>query len=275
MTEQKPSPRGVRSVVGLLEHGQDYLSAAVGVVLLIMAVAVLGGAVADFFRSLLHADVEAAVNALLDRVLLTLILVEIVHTVVLSLRAHHLVAQPLIVVGLVATIRKVLFVLSGPSSVSTATLALLLAMVVVFVAAFFLVSRLDTGDSLPGEVVPPPHGGRCPAGRADRSPNADSGRWWFRCSCGSGAGFLVRRALHVLSPLFGSEGPSCRGAQKRHDVREVAHVRQLDEAIAVARGQRIPVRAECHRVDEVGRAAEGRADLLAGGYIPQPRRVVA
>ncbi len=151
MTEQKPSPRGVRSVVGLLEHGQDYLSAAVGVVLLVMAVAVLAGAIADFCRSLLHADVEAAVNALLDRVLLTLILVEIVHTVVLSLRAHHLVAQPLIVVGLVATIRKVLFVLSGPSSVSTATLALLLAMVVVFVAAFFLVSRIDTGDSLPSE----------------------------------------------------------------------------------------------------------------------------
>lgn len=149
MTEQKPGPRGVRNVVGLLEHGQDYLSAAVGVVLLVMAVAVLAGAIADFCRSLLHADVEAAVNALLDRVLLTLILVEIVHTVVLSLRAHHLVAQPLIVVGLVATIRKVLFVLSGPSSVSTATLALLLAMVVVFVAAFFLVSRVDTGDSLP------------------------------------------------------------------------------------------------------------------------------
>jgi hypothetical protein len=55
------------------------------------------------------------------------------------------------VVGLVATIRKVLFVLSGPSSVSTATLALLLAMVVVFVAAFFLVSRLDPGDSLPSK----------------------------------------------------------------------------------------------------------------------------
>ena len=143
MAEQNQNARGVRSVVGLLERGQDYLSAAVGVVLLIMAVAVLAGAIADFCRSLVHANVESAVNSLLDRVLLTLIIVEIVHTVVLSLRAHHLVPQPLIVVGLVATIRKVLFVLSSSTSVSTAALALLLAMIVVFVAAFFLVSRVD------------------------------------------------------------------------------------------------------------------------------------
>jgi Phosphate-starvation-inducible E family len=36
------------------------------------------------------------------RVLLVLILVEIMHTVVLSLRAHHLVTQPLLAVGLAA-----------------------------------------------------------------------------------------------------------------------------------------------------------------------------
>jgi hypothetical protein len=41
-----------------------------------------------------------------DRVLLVLILAEIVYTVVLSLRAHQLVAQPFFVVGLIAVIRK-------------------------------------------------------------------------------------------------------------------------------------------------------------------------
>jgi hypothetical protein len=48
-----------------------------------------------------------------------LILVEIMHTVVLSLRAHHLVTQPLLAVGLVA----------------------------VFVAALILVSRYDRTDA--------------------------------------------------------------------------------------------------------------------------------
>ena len=139
------SPKGVSPIVWVLEHGQDYLSAVVGVVLIIMAAAVLVSAVIDFFTSLGKGDLTNAVNNLLDRVLLTLILIEIVHTVVLSLREHHLVAQPLIVVGLVAAIRKVLFVLSSTSEVSTATLALLLAMVVVFVAAFVVIALFDRG----------------------------------------------------------------------------------------------------------------------------------
>jgi uncharacterized membrane protein (DUF373 family) len=144
--DDESNPRSVRAIVGLLEHGQDYLSAVVGLVLIIMAVAVLIGGVVEFFTSVGKGNLTTAVNNLLDRVLLTLILVEIVHTVVLSLRAHHLVAQPLIVVGLVAAIRKVLFVLSSTETVSTATLALLLAMVAVFVAALILTSRFERGS---------------------------------------------------------------------------------------------------------------------------------
>ena len=68
-------------------------------------------------------------------------------TVVLSLRAHHLVTQPLLAVGLVAVIRKILFVLSSEESVSTAELALLIAMIAVFVAALILVSRYDQTDA--------------------------------------------------------------------------------------------------------------------------------
>jgi uncharacterized membrane protein (DUF373 family) len=144
-SDDESNPRSVPVIVGLLEHGQDYLSAVVGVVLIIMAAAVLIGGVVEFFTSIGRGNLTTAVNNLLDRVLLTLILVEIVHTVVLSLRAHHLVAQPLIVVGLVAAIRKVLFVLSSTEMVSTATLALLLAMVAVFVAALILTSRFERG----------------------------------------------------------------------------------------------------------------------------------
>ena len=72
-----------------------------------------------------------------------LILVEIVHTVVLSLRAHHLVAQPFIIVGLVAVIRRVLVVLSGTPTVPTSELALLIAMIFVFVAALLAVNWFD------------------------------------------------------------------------------------------------------------------------------------
>jgi uncharacterized membrane protein (DUF373 family) len=66
-----------------------------------------------------------------------------VHTVVLSLRTHQLVAQPFIVVGLVAVIRKILLDLSTEASVNNTQLALLIAMVVAFVAGLIAVSRFE------------------------------------------------------------------------------------------------------------------------------------
>ena len=98
----------------MLEHTQDLVSVVVGVLLAGLAVVVLVLGVVDFFRDVTSGSpVETAVVNLLNRVLLVLILVEIMHTVVLSLRAHHLVTQPLLAVGLVAVIRKILFVLSS------------------------------------------------------------------------------------------------------------------------------------------------------------------
>jgi len=143
--DQRPS--GVAGVVWLLEHTQDLVSLIVGVLLVILAGVVLVLGIVDFFRDVLSGSVENAVVILLNRVLLVLILVEIMHTVVLSLRAHHLVTQPLLAVGLVAVIRKILFVLSSEATVSTAELALLIAMIAVFVAALILVSKYATSDT--------------------------------------------------------------------------------------------------------------------------------
>lgn len=160
MPEQNERP-GEARIISALEHAQDYMSIIVGVLLVVLAVVVLALGVFDFFVQAKDGPVETAVVNLLDRVLLVLILVEIVHTVVLSLRAHHLVTQPLLAVGLVAVIRKILFILSSEESVSTAELSLLIAMIAVFVAALIFVSRYErteAGDlnltSRPGETPP-------------------------------------------------------------------------------------------------------------------------
>jgi len=140
------SPGGLPGITGstwLLEHAQDFVSLLVGVVLVLLALTVLAAGVVDFFRQVSHQSVATAGENLLDRVLLVLILTEIVHTVVLSLRAHSLVAQPFIVVGLVAVIRRILFLLSNAILISTAQFALLLAMVVVFMAGLFVVHRIE------------------------------------------------------------------------------------------------------------------------------------
>lgn len=146
MSDDKERPHGIAGIIWFLEHAQDLLSVIVGVLLVALAGVVLVLGIVDFFRDAANGPVETAVISLLDRVLLVLILVEIMHTVVLSLRAHHLVTQPLLAVGLVAVIRKILFVLSSEASVSTAELALLIAMIAVFVVALLLVSRYEHSE---------------------------------------------------------------------------------------------------------------------------------
>jgi len=140
------SVRGVAGPIRALERSQDILTVFVGIALILLAAVLLVSGVIDFVQEVSGSTaMSSAAALLLDRVLLVLILVEIVHTVVLSLRAHRLIAQPFIVVGLVAVIRRILFVLSlsNQARVGTTELALLIAMVVVFVAGLIAVSRFE------------------------------------------------------------------------------------------------------------------------------------
>jgi uncharacterized membrane protein (DUF373 family) len=139
-------PRGVAGSIWVLEHAQDVVTVAVGVVLIGLAAFLIVAGLDSFFHNLRHAvPIATAAAALLDQILLVLILVEIVHTVVLSLRAHRLAPQPFIIVGLVAVIRRILLVLSTVP-VNTTELGLLIAMLVAFVASFIAVSWFEKGE---------------------------------------------------------------------------------------------------------------------------------
>jgi uncharacterized membrane protein (DUF373 family) len=148
--------RGVattRQWIWAIEHAQDVVTVTVGVVLIVLAVVLLVSGITDFANeSLGRVGVSAAATHLVDNVLFVLILVEIVYTVVLSLRAHRLVAQPFIVVGLIAVIRRILLVLTPGTGVSASTseLALLIAMVAVFVAGLIAVSIFEKGGEKAG-----------------------------------------------------------------------------------------------------------------------------
>ena len=138
----KPArPRGVAGTIWALEHAQDFVTVTVGVVLIGLAAILVVDGLASFFHT--GRSIPTAATALLDQVLLVLILVEIVHTVVLSLRAHRLAAQPFIIVGLVAVIRRILFVLSSEVRVDTTELGLLILMLIAFVASFLAVSWFE------------------------------------------------------------------------------------------------------------------------------------
>jgi uncharacterized membrane protein (DUF373 family) len=158
-TDEPPAPRPRPVAAGsiwALEHAQDIVTVTVGVVLIVLAGTLAVSGVVGFITDLQKKQPLAnAAIVLLDRVLLVLILVEIVHTVVLSLRAHRLAAQPFIVVGLVAVIRRILFLLSNEHTIPTAELALLLGMVVAFVIAYLLVSHFEEpeADRLPAAAA--------------------------------------------------------------------------------------------------------------------------
>jgi uncharacterized membrane protein (DUF373 family) len=126
----------------LTEGAQDVVATAVGVTLILVAAGILVTSVVDFFKNLPHETLTFDATTLLDKILLVLILVEIVHTVVLSLRAHTLAPQPFIVVGLVAVIRKILFALSSQQNLETSQMSLYIGMVAVFVASLVAVQLL-------------------------------------------------------------------------------------------------------------------------------------
>jgi uncharacterized membrane protein (DUF373 family) len=81
-----------------------------GLLLAVAAVLGMGGTAMLLLRSLhANADTDSLVFAI-DRLLFVLMVVEILHTVRVSFRSGTLVAEPFLVVGLIASIRRVLVI---------------------------------------------------------------------------------------------------------------------------------------------------------------------
>jgi uncharacterized membrane protein (DUF373 family) len=104
----------------LRKHFGDYLGTAEVAILTILAVLISLTALATIARSsrLLWetwhqwtavSDTELVLRVL-DQLLVVLMLVEILHTVRISIRSHTLVTEPFLVVGLIASIRRVLVI---------------------------------------------------------------------------------------------------------------------------------------------------------------------
>ena len=98
-------------------HFGDYLGKAevviysvLAVLLFITALATIANAGKMLWEGLAHWTIAAQTLAVLDQLLVVLMLVEILHTVRISIRSHYLVTEPFLVVGLIASIRRVLVI---------------------------------------------------------------------------------------------------------------------------------------------------------------------
>jgi uncharacterized membrane protein (DUF373 family) len=86
------------------------LYVAVGILLAGAALTVLLNAFGILWRGLVERSVAGYALQALDQLLLVLVLVEILHTVRISIRSKEIILEPFLVVGLIASVRRVLVI---------------------------------------------------------------------------------------------------------------------------------------------------------------------
>ncbi len=98
-------------------HFGDHLEKAEVIIYTILAlllfVSALGSSVVagkHLWDGLVHRTLATETLQILDQMLIVLMLVEVLHTVRISIRSHILVTEPFLVVGLIASIRRILVI---------------------------------------------------------------------------------------------------------------------------------------------------------------------
>ena len=82
----------------------------IGMLLVCLAVLMLGASALDLLHSVQSHRVHEEAIEILDGILLVMMTMEIVYTVAISLEAHALVAEPFLIIGAIAAIRRMLVI---------------------------------------------------------------------------------------------------------------------------------------------------------------------
>ncbi|HXR12119.1 MAG TPA: phosphate-starvation-inducible PsiE family protein [Gaiellaceae bacterium] len=107
---QPPTARRPLLFEGLLGF-ETLLYAAVGLLLVTAAVFVLVGTVHEIAHAIsTSAGAVSTAVTVLDRVLLTLIIAELLYTLRFVLRTHEIAVEPFLFIGLIAVVRRILIV---------------------------------------------------------------------------------------------------------------------------------------------------------------------
>lgn len=146
-----PSPTPfVRSAVLGLVWAERVVFFLIGVLLFLGALALLKESAVVLLKMYVGGGLPATAygGQFLDVVLLVLMIVELAYTVILSLRGSVLVAEPFLIVGLIAVIRRMLVITVGevggkgsPVAESIPELAILMGIVLVFVGSIVILRR--------------------------------------------------------------------------------------------------------------------------------------
>jgi uncharacterized membrane protein (DUF373 family) len=136
-----------------LHRAESFVLVLIGIVLIVIAVLLLGNSVTSLATLLNPSGTASSVRDLaiqiLDSVLLVMMTMEIVYTVAITLESHQLVAEPFLIIGAIAAIRRMLVITAEGTKVGedlTAFLPILLelallALIVVAMAGSIYVLR--------------------------------------------------------------------------------------------------------------------------------------
>jgi hypothetical protein len=134
---------------------QDVVYVALGVLLAVSALTVLVHGGVDLVRAVTRDFDLRAIVYLLDRILLGLMIVELLYTVQVSFREHTLVAEPFVLVALIAAVRRILVITAEfgaqtrPDEITFRhvlwELALLTALILVLVGSLTVLRRRTAG----------------------------------------------------------------------------------------------------------------------------------
>ena len=140
-----------RTVLQGLILVEDLVYAGLGILLAIAALTLLAVAVKSLASALLTRALPGQVVGFLDQILLILLIVELLYTVQVSFREHGLLAEPFLVVALIAVIRRILVLTAELPKLPEAggvvfshallELALLTVMIFVLVASFIMLQK--------------------------------------------------------------------------------------------------------------------------------------
>ena len=138
-------------IVRGLSFVEDAVYIGLGVLLTIASVTLLWVAAKTFVVAIVTRQLQGQVVGLLDQILLILLIVELLYTVQVSFRVHGLLAEPFLVVALIAVIRRILVLTAEVPKLQEAgdvifrhsmyELSLLIAMVLVLVGSLILLQK--------------------------------------------------------------------------------------------------------------------------------------
>jgi uncharacterized membrane protein (DUF373 family) len=101
-------PRNRAWVARVFTAVEDVVYVGLGLLLAGCSLALLISGLISFGQNLMAGSLTTNIVAMLDRVLLILLVVELLYTVQVSFREHALVPEPFLLIGLIAGIRRVL-----------------------------------------------------------------------------------------------------------------------------------------------------------------------